>query len=225
MDSQVISKQRVADHGEVLTGRREVNAMLDLMKQETERIDSRFLEPACGDGNFLAEILARKLCVVEARYGRSQTDYERNAVLAVSSAYGIDIQEDNVIACRQRLFALFDTAYTLRFKSKAKDGCRDAVRFILSLNIVWGDALLLKTGADPPQPIEFSEWSLVRGSFLKRRMFAFHELSPSEIEAGPSLFDAPLRSDQGEAVFIPSPLKEFPLTHYLKVADAEPQDA
>ncbi len=83
--AQVRTKKRVSDHGEVLTGQREVNAMLDLVKQETERIDSRFLEPACGDGNFLTAILERKLAVVEKRYGRSQLDFERYAVLAVSS--------------------------------------------------------------------------------------------------------------------------------------------
>src|SRR5262245_26188957 len=104
MDKQVISKQRVAKHGEVLTGRREVNAMLDLVKWEPDRIDSRFLEPACGTGNFLIEVLERKLRVVEARYAKSQLDYERQAVLAVSSIYGIDILEDNVRQCRQRLF-------------------------------------------------------------------------------------------------------------------------
>ena len=82
--AQVKTKRRVSDHGEVLTGHREVNAMLDLVKQETERIDSRFLEPACGDGNFLSAILERKLAVVEKRYGKSQLDFERNAVLAVS---------------------------------------------------------------------------------------------------------------------------------------------
>lgn len=64
MAGQVKSKQRVADHGEVFTNPREVNAMLDMVKQETERIDSRFLEPACGNGNFLAEVLRRKLAVV-----------------------------------------------------------------------------------------------------------------------------------------------------------------
>jgi type I restriction-modification system DNA methylase subunit len=85
MGSQVISKQRVADHGEVLTGKREVNAMLDLVKQETERVESRFLEPACGNGNFLTMILKRKLAVVEKRYSKSQLDFERYAVFAVSS--------------------------------------------------------------------------------------------------------------------------------------------
>ena len=97
IEKQVKSKQRVADHGEVLTSPREVNAMLDLVKHETDRIDSRFLEPACGTGNFLMEILNRKLRVVEARYGQSQPDYERYAVLAVSSLYGV--------SCRNAMMA------------------------------------------------------------------------------------------------------------------------
>ena len=93
------SKQRVADHGEVFTAEREVNAMLDLVKQETERIESRFLEPACGDGNFLAEILRRKMAVVKARYGKHPDDYEKYTVLAVTSIYGVDILQDNVDEC------------------------------------------------------------------------------------------------------------------------------
>ena len=91
--------------------------MLDLVKQETERIDSRFLEPACGDGNFLTVILERKLAVVEKRYGKSQLDFERYAVLAVSSIYGIDILPDNVRDCRRRLFEIFDANYTRLFKA------------------------------------------------------------------------------------------------------------
>ena len=134
-EKQVVSKKRVADHGEVYTAKREVNAMLDLVKQETERIESRFLEPACGTGNFLTEILERKLRVVETRYGKSQLEYERNAVLAVSSIYGIDILEDNVIECRKRLFAIFDQQYSSLFK-EAKDECRNAVKYILERNII-----------------------------------------------------------------------------------------
>ena len=108
MAKQVKSKQRVADHGEVFTAEREVNAMLDLGKQETERIDSRVLEPACGDGNFLAEILRRKMAVVKANYRRSPADYEKYAVIAVTSIYGIDILQDNVEACRERLFGIWN---------------------------------------------------------------------------------------------------------------------
>ena len=158
-EKQVVSKQRVTDHGEVFTNQREVNAMLDLVKQETERIDSRFLEPACGIGNFLVEILERKMRIVERRYSRSQTEYERNAVLAVSSIYGIDILEDNVAECRKRLFEIFDSKYGRRFKKNIKEDCRKAVRAILQKNIIWGDALTLKTIGENSQPIVFTEWS------------------------------------------------------------------
>ena len=216
MDKQVVSKQRVADHAEVLTGRREVNAMLDLVKSETERIDSRFLEPACGTGSFLAEIVERKLQVVEARYGKSQLDYERDAILALSSVYGIDILEDNVRQCRQRLFGIFDLNYLRLFKGKSHDDCRESVRYILERNIIHGDALSLKTVGDNPKPIVFSEWSPVNGSMLKRRDFTFHGLLAHE-----AIKEMPLFSDRGEDVFIPTPEKEYPPTHFLKVADVD----
>lgn len=114
--TQTKSKERVRQHGEVFTAEREVKAMCDLVKDETERIDSRFLEPACGDGNFLAEILTRKLAVVKRKYGRSHIDYEKNAVLAASSIYGVDILLDNVIACRARMFSIWDKEYKANCK-------------------------------------------------------------------------------------------------------------
>jgi len=215
MESQVISKQRVSDHGEVYTAPREVNAMLDLVKTETERIDSRFLEPACGNGNFLAEILTRKLGIVEKRYARSQMEYERYAVLAVSSIYGIDILQDNVQGCRHRLFGIFDANYRRLFHDKTKDGCRHAARFILERNIVWGDALTLMTVGENPGYIVFSEWSPVNGNQLKRRDFTFHGLLAHE-----HMKELPLFSDLGEDVFIPKPEKEFPPTHFMEVAHA-----
>ena len=138
---QVKSKKRVADHGEVFTNEREVNAMLDLVKHETERIDSRFLEPACGNGNFLAEVLRRKLKVVDERYGNIQMDWERYAVIAVSSIYGVDILEDNAKECRERLYIIFDDFYTALFMDKCKDECRRSIRFLFDRNILWGDAL------------------------------------------------------------------------------------
>lgn len=195
-----------------MTGTREVNAMLDLVKQETERIDSRFLEPACGTGNFLAEILERKLRVVESRYGKSQSDYERYSVLAVSSIYGIDLLEDNVEECRRRLFEVFERHYGMLFRAE----CLRTVKFIISRNIIHGDALTLKTVGENPQPIVFSEWSLVNGSLLKRRDFAFQELLSF---AGTR--ETPLFSDLGDEVFFPMPLREYPLAHYLKVADVK----
>ncbi|MHB9026400.1 MAG: SAM-dependent DNA methyltransferase [Armatimonadota bacterium] len=212
MESQVISKKRVADHGEVLTGDREVNAMLDLVKQETERIESRFLEPACGTGNFLTAILKRKLAVVEKRYGRSQLEYDRNAVLAVSSIYGIDILEDNVRECRRRLVDIVDRHYSRFFK----EDFIAAVTFIIDRNIIWGDALTYKTVGENPQPIVFSEWSPVNGSMIKRRDFKFEHLVSCALFEGVNLF-----SDLGETVFIPEPVKDYPPVHFLEIAHVQ----
>lgn len=212
----VISKKRVADHGEVYTAKREVNAMLDLVKQETERIDSRFLEPACGDGNFLAEVLERKLCVVENRYGKNQLEYERYAVVAVSSIYGIDILEDNVSLCRKRLFQVFDDKYTGLYRDKTKEECRDSVKYLLERNIIWGDALSLNTVGENPEPIIFSEWSPVNSNMIKRRDFAFHALLSHAATK-----ELPLFSDLGEDVFIPDPVKDYPVTHFLRISDAK----
>jgi len=210
-DRQVISKQRVADHGEVLTGKREVHAMLDLVKQETERIDSRFLEPACGTGNFLVEILERKLGVVNRRYRRSPVECERYGVLAVGSIYGIDLLKDNVVECRRRLFRIVEGRYTSLFSNEE---FLRTIRFILERNIIHGDALSLQTVGDKPAPIIFSEWSLVNGSMVKRRDFAFHELLSFAGMKGEPLF-----SDLGEEAFFPEPVRDYPLTHYLKLAD------
>ncbi len=199
--------------------------MLDLVKQETERIDSRFLEPACGDGNFLTAILQRKLAVVEKRYGKSQLEFERNAVLAVSSIYGIDILPDNVRDCRRRLFEIFDANYTRLFRATWKDKCRDAVRFILERNIIWGDALTLNTEGEKPGHIVFSEWSPVNGSMLKRRDFTFSELLRHEEAMQAPLFPGleseeqlPLFSDLGEHVFIPTPVREYAPIHFMEIA-------
>ena len=216
IEEQVISKKRVLDHGEVFTNKREVNAMLDLVKQETERIESRFLEPACGTGNFLVEILGRKLQVVETRYAKNQVEYERYAVLAVSSIYGIDILQDNAIACRERLFEIFNQPYTIIYSDKSQEKCRQAVKYILDRNIIWGNALTLKTIGENSQPITFSEWSPVNSNMLKRRDFTFKELLSHA-----SIQELPLFSDLGEDVFLPDPVKEFPLIHFMRVADAE----
>jgi hypothetical protein len=217
-ETQVKSKKRVADHGEVYTATREVNAMLDLVKQETERIESRFLEPACGNGNFLIEVLARKLARIAARYGNSgaaadnRMEYERYSVSAIASLYGIDILKDNVLECRARLYNYFTSLYIDHFGLYRNDGLPAAVKYILNRNIVWGDALTLQTADEPPAPIVFSEWSLLMGGMVKRRDFSFFELLyHSENNS------MPLFSDIGEDIFIPNPVKEFPPVHYLKI--------
>lgn len=210
------SKKRVADHGEVFTAEREVNAMLDLVRNETERIDSRFLEPACGDGNFLAPILERKLSVIKGKYLKSQLEFERYAVTAMGSIYGVDILEDNVHACRGRLFNIFNDLYTSIYKEQCKDDCRNSIRFILSKNIIWGDALSLKTVGEKVEPIIFSEWSLVTGSQIKRRDYMFAELAEFNPKT-PTLFSIKEVSDTGVAVFSPMPIKECPLRNFLEI--------
>ncbi len=180
MTQQVKSKQRVADHGEVFTAEREVKAMCDLVKQETERIDSRFLEPACGDGNFLSEILSRKLAIVKKKYRRLPLDYEKNAILALSSIYGVDIMLDNAVACRERLFVIWDKAYKSVCKKECSNDTREAARFILSRNIVCGNALSLRcvdeNGNDTDEPIVFSEWAFITGTQMQRKDYTFDEL-------------------------------------------------
>ncbi len=216
MANQIISKKRVTDHGEVFTSEREVNAMLDLVKQETERIESRFLEPACGTGNFLDPILRRKLEVISKRYKKSQLEFERNGVVTIGSIYGVDILHDNVVECRNRLFGIFDSCYTELYKKKCTDEYRRVIRFILERNILLGDALTLKTVGSKSEPIVFSEWSLVRGSDIKRRDYAFAELIPNQSKES-TLFTTTQVSDTGSPVFIPEPKTEFPLTHFLKL--------
>ena len=178
--AQIKSKERVAAHGEVFTAEREVNAMLDLVKQETERIDSRFLEPACGTGNFLVKILERKLDVVKKKYRRSPLDFERNSVLALSSIYGVDILADNAETCRDRLFKIWNKAYKSVCKSDLNEDTQKSAQFILERNIVCGNALSLmkvdENGNDTDCPIVFSEWAFVRGNTMQRKDYTFADL-------------------------------------------------
>jgi len=211
INKQVVSKKRVADHGEVFTSEREVNAMLDLVKQETERIDSRFLEPACGNGNFLSEILERKLEIVKKRYSKSQIEFERYAILALSSVYGVEILQDNVQECRSRLLEIFKNFYFKSYKKSYKPELIKVAEFILSRNILWGNALSLKTPDEKAEPIIFSEWSMVSGNLIKRRDFTMAILLERSSE-GLSLF-----SDLGDEVFSPTPVKDYPMINYLKL--------
>tara|TARA_B100002049_G_scaffold83872_1_gene61891 strand:+ start:4962 stop:5615 length:654 start_codon:yes stop_codon:yes gene_type:complete len=208
--AQSKSKKRVADHGEVFTNEREVNAMLDLVQQETERIDSRFLEPACGTGNFLVEILKRKLNVVVDKYRKSQLEFERYSVIAISSIYGIDLLEDNAQECRERLLLIFRDIYITLYKKRIKHECIDTIQYILKKNILVGNALTLLQNNG--EPILFSEWSLVKGSMIKRRDYTFDTLLKNQPMNEPNLF-----SDLGDQAFIPTPIKEYKLTHFLKL--------
>ena len=236
MTKQVKSKQRVAEHGEVFTAEREVNAMLDLVKDETERIDSRFLEPACGDGNFLTEILRRKLDVVKKRYRKSPSDFEKFSIIAITSIYGVDILADNVVECRKRLFAQWNKAYTSVCKEAANDDCRTSVAFILERNILCGNALTLKkvdeNHEDMLEPIIFSEWSLTTGTMIQRRDFRLDVLmaesaDQNDYQAQLSLFDDEANgavnweTDPETGKPTPKPVAVFPLTDYRRLGKNE----
>ena len=138
MSSQFLtkSKDRIRDHGEVFTPDFIVNDMLDLVYQETQRIESRFLEPACGDGNFLASILSRKIAVVDKIYKKNQFDYEKNALLALSSVYGIDLLGDNVSDAQQRLYDIVSTHYIRLYKKKINNDFLKSCEYLLSKNII-----------------------------------------------------------------------------------------
>ena len=178
---QIKTRKRVSQHGEVFTNEREVNAMCDLVIQETERIDSRFLEPACGDGNFLIEILTRKLNIVRKKYKRSSYDYERFSLLALGSVYGVELLEDNVELCRERLFEYWNKEYKKNCKKEYDELTVNSAKFILKKNIVCGNALSLKCvdqeGNDVEKPIVFSEWSFpFNDARMQRKDYTLDEL-------------------------------------------------
>lgn len=220
MTSQVKSKQRVRDHGEVFTNEREVNAMLDLVKDETENIESTFLEPACGDGNFLSEILRRKLVIVKERYSRNLENYEKYSIVAISSIYGVELLKDNVVACIDRLFSIWNGEYLKVAKKQINEDVQDACRYILKKNILCGDALTLKQ--ENGEPIIFAEWKLVSGLMLKRRDYRLDQILEAQNDM-PSLFwfaDG-WEYDEETKEYIPAPIKEFPLTDFRRVQDYE----
>lgn len=179
---QIKSKKRVADHGEVFTPEWLVEAMLDLVKDETERIDSRFLEPACGSGNFLVEVLRRKLAAVELKYGKSDFEKRHYALLGLMCIYGIELLPDNIKECRANLLEIFAEYLNL---SEIDDLYR-AASYVLSQNLVHGDAMKMLT--DDGEPLTFAEWGyLGRGKF-QRRDFKLQALATASALGSDSLF-------------------------------------
>lgn len=189
----VKSKQRVADHGEVFTPSWMVEAMLDLVQGETERIDSRFLEPACGNGNFLVQVLRRKLAAVELKYGKSDFERRHYALLGLMCVYGIELLPDNIAECRENLLDIFAEYLNL----DPSDDLHRAAFFVLSQNLIHGDAITMRTRTegcksckpsgsqgDAPsmrkhtcQPIIFAEWGYLGKGKFQRRDFRLDNLT------------------------------------------------
>ena len=167
----VKSRQRVTDHGEVFTPGWMVEDMLDRVKAESGRIDSRVLEPACGSGNFLVPVLCRKLATVEARYRKSEFEKRHYALLALMCMYGIELLADNVAECRAILVEVFAGYLGVG----PTDSWSRAAERVVTANIIQGDALsMIATGG---LPIVFPEWGyLGRGKF-QRRDFRYDNLT------------------------------------------------
>ena len=235
-ECQVRSKERVAKHAEVFTAKREVNAMLDLVKHETERLDSRFLEPACGTGNFLEEILLRKLAVAERDAipaGRKKPlpeKFERNSIVALTSIYGVELMDDNVKECRERLYGIWDTVYSRICRKKPSDLISRCACFILEKNIICGNALSMKkvdaNQNDTDDPIVFSEWAFIGEYKVKRTDYRLDKLVAGEYHKPKSLksekeavtqlalFGEEAPNEGGDIV------AEFkPLPHYARIAE------
>ena len=169
--SLVRSKERVSDHGEVFTPAWMVEAMLDLVKSESERVDSRFLEPACGSGNFLVTILQRKLAAVELKFGKSDFEMRHYALLALMSTYGIELLVDNIAECRANMLDILVDYLNL----EESDDLHRAAAYVLSQNLVHGDALTMRTSDD--QPIMFAEWGYLGKGKFQRRDFRYAALT------------------------------------------------
>jgi hypothetical protein len=203
------SKQRVADHGEVFTPPWMVDAMLDLVKGETERIDARFLEPACGSGNFLVWVLKRKLASVELKYGKSDFEKRHYALLGLMCIYGIELLSDNISECRAHLLDIFAEYFGL---NEADDLIR-AASFVLSLNLVHGDALTMKVNNG--EPITFSEWGYFGKGKFQRRDFRFDVLTGSSAFSEKGTLFAHLGKHE-----IFTPVKAWPLMGVSELAAA-----
>lgn len=212
-EKQIKSQQRVADYGEVFTASREVEAMLDLVKDESERIESRFLEPACGDGNFLVAIFKRKLNTLTKRYKSKKEDFEINLLMAIGSIYAIDLLPDNVTAAQERLFEMAVQVYQKTFHKEPDSTYQDIINFILVRNIICGDSL---NGIDK---IVFTEWSSL-GYQIKRAEYSFAQMNTENEIASLPLFSMELNENK-EPVFFPNPIKTYPLTYYRNLLEVK----
>lgn len=192
------SRQRVIDHGEVFTPTWIVEAMLDLVKGESERIDSRFLEPACGSGNFLIPVLERKLATVKARYGSNDFEKQHHALSALMSLYGIELLNDNTLECRANLLVVFSNF----LKGNKEESLISAATAVVAANIVNGDALTMLDASG--QPIVFPEWAYLGKGRFQRRDFRFDALTQMSLYGEGTLFE----SMEKHEIFVPE--KDYP---------------
>lgn len=204
---------RIAEYGEVFTNEKEVKDMLSLVKNETQRIDSKFLDPACGDGNFLEEVILQKLMLLKQINKKEQLNYEKNLFLIVANTYGIELLKDNVIKCRKRIYKIVSEIYLKQFKNNFNSQFIASLNFVISKNIVHGDSLTNKNPSNG-EYLKFSEWVFTTRSLVKRREFLYKELIENSI-----INDSPLFASNQNQVFIPNPYKDFKVIHFYELAN------
>jgi hypothetical protein len=202
----VKSRKRVADHGEVFTPNRIVEDMLNLVKDESERIDSRFLEPACGSGNFLRAVLTRKLNTVEAKYGKSEFEKKHYALFALMCIYGIELLTDNLAECQANLLEI-----SINYLGVPEDDVWvKAAEKVLIANILQGDALTLTNARD--EHIIFPEWGYLGAGRFQRRDFRYDTLTQRAAIKG-TLFEL----FEEHQLFVP--VKTYPAMSVEEIAE------
>jgi len=154
---QIKSKHRVTEFGEVNTSFETIESIIDLVGSEAIRYDSKFLDPACGDGNFLSALLDRKLASFEKKHYKNTHLCEEKLMIILSSIYGIDRLKDNIMEARVRILERFSDAYAKLVDSEVKGRTRRSAEYIVSKNIIFGDALTLED-YESGNEIIFSEW-------------------------------------------------------------------
>jgi len=202
---------RIRSFGEVKTRNNEIQNMINLVNHEVKRIDSRFLEPACGDGNFLSQILINKLDIAFQKSRKDNIKFEIDCIYSLSSLYGIELLDDNVQKTRDRLIEIIEKYFKKNFNLDLEENYTKSIKYVLKKNIIHGNALTLKTVKNSTEII-FSEWSMVNSTDFKRRDFTFNELLAYQPYKEENLF-----SDLGDQAFIPTPIKEHKPIHYLKI--------
>lgn len=197
----------MADHGEVFTPPWLVEAMLDLVKPETERIDSRFLEPACGSGNFVLEVLRRKLAVVESRFHTSAFEKRNYALFSLMCIYGIELLDDNVAECRANMVVTLADYLGVA----SSDPVHQAATHVMQHNIVHGDAQTMRDASG--EHIVFAEWGYLGKGRFQRRDFRLDTLTQMSSFGEDTLFGNLGRHE------IFTPVKTYPVATLAGLAN------
>lgn len=223
------SRDRVRDLAEVYTARREVDAMLDLVKKEAASIDATFLEPAAGNGNFLVAILERKLATVRRQHGRNiaqrgytadtTAEFEFLTLRALRSIYGVDIDQSNVVEARKRLRNIVAEHARACLNAPGDNltphvmpgspGFRQAVTAVLRTNIMRGDTI------NAPDQVVIVEYEADSTALAFRR--TFHTLQSMADEAAAETRVEPEGLFSVEDVTPAKPRRVVDFTHYSEI--------